>query len=615
MKKKISLLLLTSFRLLLGSMRLHQNFVAAADHSCNAANYIFPEGLQTPPLPPVDPALAIYIRLGSTVAPEIGKNYETPLAIRSFSLMEAAGWNCIAAYDAVKNDALRPDQRPVVEVPKTISCDGGDTTTINVHITAARAQCLMYAFAAIVPTLAPPAKEILQETLDAFSSDFTNDPPTYTGAFPAPFPMEIDPAVKDCATNISGSTEDYGMFKECVNQVAAKKYYAPSIMGSIFAQDTLLYAQKDGFNMDGTNNGQCKYNCRPYSDTTGYKPQNLFTTGDYDTTADNESKKSKKSKKSSKETRRWQPLLEDNGRGFFFRQEHVAPHIGSKGVPRVLTREEINSRKLKDPKYDLKVEANLVTERLRSLDEKRKVEIEFFDDKTNIVALTLTGLLFRYFQTFTFEKAVLVSVVYTASEYDAVILAWKEKVRHDLVRPTTVIQQSDIYETPEMITTWAGPFQDIESMNSNNFQPYIRVMPHSEFPSGSGCICQASMEATKASMKVLFSDEGGEGLNFPTTVRAGSSTVEPGVTPAKDLSLSYKSLEEVRNRCGETRLEGGMHFTAAVEKSYTLCEGFQEPFEQYILSLLNGSDDLLTNYTPGGPPGGGPPMGGPPPMN
>ena len=31
-------------------------------------------------------------------------------------------------------------------------------------------------------------------------------------------------------------------------------------------------------------------------------------------------------------------------------------------------------------------------------------------------------------------------VGYTAAEYDALLVVWKEKVRHDLVRPTTVIQ-------------------------------------------------------------------------------------------------------------------------------------------------------------------------------
>jgi len=579
---------------LFGSMILITTIINGTVHAkvtgaCDASSYDLPEGIQIPPQYG-NQHITLYILLASSITTG-SRKYETPLAIRAFSLIEAAGWNCIAAYDKLKHDALRPGQRPVVEVPETPCND-----MINVHTTGARAQCYAYMYGAVLPNLLPESVEGFQEAMELLSTDFTGTPPIYTGAYPRPFPMGIDTGVLTC-----GEEVDYEDFKECVNVIAADNNYVPSVIASIIAQDMLWYAKNDGFNMDGTNQGQCENNCRPYSDTTGYQPKNLL----YSVDVEKKKKRIKKSKKTkkyiSKDRKYWQPLLEDNGNGFFYRQEHVTPHIGTKAKPRILTRKEIDSRKLNSPKYDLLLESDIVVDRLRDLDDKKKMEIEFFDDKTNIVGAITGSVFFRYFTTMTFEQTIFLSMLYTASEFDAVILAWKEKVRHNLVRPTTVIQRSDLYGTPGEINTWGGPFRDVETFPSKDFQPYIRVMPHAEYPSATGCICQASMSVVKVYMKVVHSDDG-EGFSIRTAYKAGSSKIEPGLTPGDDITEFY-TLEQFKESCGQSRLDGGMHFTAAVENSYELCRGFEEATEQRILELLNGSDDMLDVYTPGvGPP-------------
>ncbi len=43
----------------------------------------------------------------------------------------------------------------------------------------------------------------------------------------------------------------------------------------------------------------------------------------------------------------------------------------------------------------------------------------------------------------TFEAGSAFLVGYTSAEHDATVVAWKEKVRHDLVRPTTFIRHRD----------------------------------------------------------------------------------------------------------------------------------------------------------------------------
>ena len=54
------------------------------------------------------------------------------------------------------------------------------------------------------------------------------------------------------------------------------------------------------------------------------------------------------------------------------------------------------------------------------------------------------GMITRLRETFSLslEAQVYYHYGYTSSEHDAVLLAWKEKVAHNLVRPTTTVQAS-----------------------------------------------------------------------------------------------------------------------------------------------------------------------------
>lgn len=49
--------------------------------------------------------------------------------------------------------------------------------------------------------------------------------------------------------------------------------------------------------------------------------------------------------------------------------------------------------------------------------------------------------------------------------------------------------------------------------------------------------------------------------------------VQPGVVPAEPVTVSFDSMTELRDVCGESRLWGGMHYTASVANSYDLCAG------------------------------------------
>jgi hypothetical protein len=78
-------------------------------------------------------------------------------------------------------------------------------------------------------------------------------------------------------------------------------------------------------------------------------------------------------------------MLEDDGRGYFVRQEHVTPYIGQLGKRRLLSDEEFYARSsLQDLEYDYDLESHLVIQRLSNLTDLDKMEIEFFDDKISV---------------------------------------------------------------------------------------------------------------------------------------------------------------------------------------------------------------------------------------
>jgi hypothetical protein len=53
---------------------------------------------------------------------------------------------------------------------------------------------------------------------------------------------------------------------------------------------------------------------------------------------------------------------------------------------------------------------------------------------------------------------------------------------------------------------------------------------------------------------------GNENFGARVAIKAGSSQIEPGVTPAKDVVLSWKTLSDAADEAGISRRYGGIHF-------------------------------------------------------
>jgi hypothetical protein len=412
------------------------------------------------------------------------------------------------------------------------------------HTSEARAMCSVFALNKIMPELVPASAKMIAMWLEE---------------------MGMDSSI---------------MSDEDARAMAMDGNPSPKVLGSVVAADILDSMKMDGYNHNGAknNHGDCSFNCQRFSDTTNYKPKN----SPWDVT----------------DAKAWQPLTEHDSTGFFYVQEHVTPHIGFTGKPWVLSREEIDARTLSDPAYDYEAETQTVIDTVASLTDTQKATIEFMDNKINIAGGMIMRLRAKY--AMSFEAQVFYHYGYTSAEMDTVILAWKEKINHDLIRTTTTVQAKG----SEQITAFDGT-----TINAYDWTPYMRVMPHSEYPSGSGCICTGVHQYVDAFTMGAFGDSS---IATEWTIDAMSSNVEYGV-PANDVVMSFANMGELRDMCGQSRLWGGMHFGASVPDSYELCDGVgTKAYSDLMVSLLGTAkfsdfmnEELVELYEPPVDKGGG----------
>jgi len=526
--------------------------------ACVAKNYVLPTAkgpIST--FPP--PALHTFATVAGLQEWAVYLNtFETPIAIRFTHLIDMMNWNCAAIYSDSWKDSLTKKE-PLLHTPKETILENGDTT-IQLHSSDLRLLCMVNTWAAVIEDWIPEATEAISDYVETFM---------YPG-IELGYNSEVD-----ACFDLTG---DGSSNNDCLYEVASESCFAPSIIGKIVGRQLNEYAKRDGWNMYGELNSDgspCNANCRRYTDPTGgivpFKDREPVGNETLDPSIE------------------WKPLLEDNGRGYFVQQLHVTPHIGQIANTAILSRDDFDSRTTNNPNFDYKYESQLVIERMSTLQDYDKMEIEFFDNKIDL-AFAIVGSVAQNGGA-SFEQILNFVVGLTASEYDSILLAWKEKVHHNLIRPTTWIQENMSDET---FVTWTEG-GEIKEVHGKNFEAYIRVMPHSEYVSGSACLCQSLYEFTDSWVSTNLGME--DSIPISVELEKHSSKREPGITPSDDLVLTYSNTFAIRNACGESRLKGGMHFTASVPVAYELCEGVGTLAGIYAEDLwgdVNSSFDTTT---------------------
>ncbi len=180
----------------------------------------------------------------------------------------------------------------------------------------------------------------------------------------------------------------------------------------------------------------------------------------------------------------------------------------------------------------------------------------------------------------TLEQFVHYDFMANVAAFDGGIAAWNEKYRHDAVRPFSAIR---FLYGDSRITAWGGPGKGtVNDITGKEWRSYLPTADHPEYPSGSACFCAAHAQASRRYL-------GSDALGWQVRAPQGSSVIEPGVTPAKDITLSFDTWTSFENECALSRVHGGVHFRAAVQAGAKLCKPMGDLAFEFVDSHIKGT--------------------------
>ncbi|HEX8067872.1 MAG TPA: vanadium-dependent haloperoxidase [Thermoleophilaceae bacterium] len=308
------------------------------------------------------------------------------------------------------------------------------------------------------------------------------------------------------------------------------KLGGPSGIGNLAALAVLDARHRDGSNQLG----QARNGVRgvPYSDYTGYAPVNapMNLLEPFDRAA-------------VRDPSRWQPLTYLNRAGVQVTPAFVGPHWYRVKPFALRSSHQFRSRrgpaKFGTRRYTTQCEKVFGAE--RRLTDRQVAIAEYWADGPNSELPPGHWNLFAQYVSHRdrhdVDEAVKLFFALTNAVFDAGIVAWDSKRAFDSVRPITAIRT--------------------ELASGGDWLPYqpswFPTPPFPEYLSGHSCFSAAGAE-------VLRRFTGSDRFGASATRRAGSSLVEPGVTPLEDVTLRWRTFSEAADEAGMSRRYGGIHF-------------------------------------------------------
>ena len=303
----------------------------------------------------------------------------------------------------------------------------------------------------------------------------------------------------------------------------------PTGVGNVACRAVLDWRHHDGSNQLGDLSGGA-----PYSDYTGYVPVNTSTV--------------------LNDPNRWQPLVMPSGATQVF----ATPHWGHV-VPFALKQPD-EFRPRQPPLYPDGEYVRQVDEIRRlsaGLSDREKVVAEYWADGPNTETPPGHWSLLAQFVSrrdrHDLDDDVKMFFVLGNAMLDASIAVSDCKVAFDYIRP---ISAARFLYAGQMIKAWGGPFRGTALIPGEHFQSYIATPPFAEYTSG-----HSAFSAAAATVLRLFT--GGSYFGAAFTFPAGASTIEPGATPSRDVTLVWHTFEQAADEAGLSRRYGGIHFRSA----------------------------------------------------
>jgi membrane-associated phospholipid phosphatase len=301
----------------------------------------------------------------------------------------------------------------------------------------------------------------------------------------------------------------------------------PGVLGIAACERVLQARHSDGANQLGD------LHAGAYSDYTGYVPVNTAA--------------------ELIDPNRWQPLPTPTGP-----QQFLAPQWG-RVEPFAIVRLDA-LRPDPPPLYpspDYVSDADHVLELSAQLDDNTKMIAEYWADgpssETPPGHWTLIAEALSARDRHSLDDDVRMFFLLGNAMLDASIAVWDCKRSYDFVRPTTAIR---FLYAGKQIQAWAGPGRGSALIDGSLFQSYIPTPPFAEYVSGHSTFSAAAAEVLR-----LFT--GTNALDLSVTFPAGSSRIEPGITPAQPVTLSWRTLSAAAAQAGLSRRYGGIHFESA----------------------------------------------------
>lgn len=331
----------------------------------------------------------------------------------------------------------------------------------------------------------------------------------------------------------------------------------PIGIGNLAAKEVIKSRMHDAMNQLGDHGGR-EYNLQPFADYTGYQPVNTaYRIND---------------------PSRWQPNIVTKGRGIFQVQQFVTPQLG---LVRPYSYTDPSEFRLPAPAasdhrnreaYKRQVDGLLATS--AGLTDEQKMKAEMFDDKFTSLGAAVGSV----GASLDLDGWVHLHAAADTATFDASIAAWYNKRFYDTVRPFTAIRH--VYGD-QPVTAWGGPGKGTVRIPANQWRSYVDVADHPEYPSGSTALCSAEAQVSR---RFLGTDN--LGVRIPRA--KGSSLVEPGVTPAADMVLSWDTWTDWARDCGLSRYWAGVHFMPAIEASWDMGRQIGDRVYEFIRSHIDG---------------------------
>jgi PAP2 superfamily len=262
----------------------------------------------------------------------------------------------------------------------------------------------------------------------------------------------------------------------------------------------------------------------------------------------------------------WQPLTYVNSTGDLVTQRflgaqwcEVTPFALSKGDEFRALAESLGPVKYGTPDYQRQAEQ--LVDLSAGLTERQKMIAEYWMDGPNSEQPPGHWMLFGQFVSardhHSLDDDVKMFFAMSNAIFDAGIAAWDMKRAHDSVRPATAIP---FVFRGKRIRAWGGPGNGTIEMDGSQWIPYqLTSFPTPPFPD---YVSGHSAYSTAAAF-VLSAWTGNDRFGYSVSLPKGSSKIEPGITPARPVTLTWQTFTEAADEAGMSRRYGGIHFERA----------------------------------------------------